>query len=118
MNEEPRKHTLKRSMCEQMSEDHLLIEQRGAVLILTFNRPEAMNALSPEMSAAFQREWARVNEDPSVRVLVMTGAGDRAFTAGADLRVRNFADPRPLPNLDFAQHWTARLLGIRKPTIA
>jgi 2-(1,2-epoxy-1,2-dihydrophenyl)acetyl-CoA isomerase len=101
-----------------MSDKHLLVEQRGGVLILTFNRPEAMNAMSAEMSAAYQREWARVNEDPSIRVLVMTGAGDRAFSAGADLQARSFAGPRPLPDLNYAQHWSARLLGIRKPTIA
>src|ERR1700723_4554211 len=69
-----------------MSEQaHALIEQRGHVLIVTMNRPEARNALSPSMMALMRQAWDRVDADPGIRVCVLTGAGG-AFCAGADLK--------------------------------
>ncbi|MFI5495201.1 crotonase/enoyl-CoA hydratase family protein [Actinoplanes sp. NPDC051859] len=64
---------------------HALVEQRGPVLIVTMNRPSARNALSAEMMAIMRDAWDRVDEDPELRVAVLTGAGG-AFCAGADLK--------------------------------
>lgn len=52
---------------------------------VTIDRPEAMNALSPEMMYALQEALTTFRDDPDLRVAVITGAGDRAFCAGADL---------------------------------
>lgn len=71
---------------------HCLVEQRGPVLIVTMNRPEARNALSGEMMAIMAEAWARVDNDPEIRVAVLTGAGG-AFCAGADLKAMNRSAP-------------------------
>jgi enoyl-CoA hydratase len=62
-----------------------LVEQDGHVLVVTMNRPHARNALSAEMLKIMREAWDRVDEDPSVRCCVLTGAGG-AFCAGADLK--------------------------------
>ena len=63
----------------------LLSERRGAVLTLTINRPERRNAMTWEVIAGLRQEMARAKDDPRVRVVVLAGAGDQAFCAGADL---------------------------------
>lgn len=62
----------------------VLVEQTGAVAVLTLNRPEARNALTPPMMDELQAAVRRLDEDGSVRVLLLTGAG-KAFSAGADI---------------------------------
>ncbi|NKY35861.1 crotonase/enoyl-CoA hydratase family protein [Nocardia speluncae] len=62
-----------------------LVEKRGHVLIVTMNRPEARNALSGEMMAIMRDAWDQVDNDPEIRVAILTGAGG-AFCAGADLK--------------------------------
>jgi enoyl-CoA hydratase/carnithine racemase len=64
----------------------ILFEHRGAVAVITINRPEAMNALDPETNAELARAWRDFDADPELLVGVITGAGDRAFSAGADLK--------------------------------
>jgi E-phenylitaconyl-CoA hydratase len=60
------------------------VENHIAVAVL--NRPEAMNAFDPEMREALYGLWDRVQNDDDVRVLIITGAGDKAFCTGSDLR--------------------------------
>jgi enoyl-CoA hydratase len=69
-----------------------LVEQRGPVLIVTMNRPQVRNALSAEMLAIMRDAWDRVDDDPEIRVCVLTGAGG-AFCAGADLKAMTQAHP-------------------------
>ncbi|MGL4262779.1 MAG: enoyl-CoA hydratase-related protein, partial [Afipia sp.] len=57
----------------------------NGVLLLTLNRAEAMNATNGRMHWELTKVWDLVNHDPEVRVIVVTGAGDRAFSAGGDL---------------------------------
>ncbi len=64
----------------------LLIERRGAIAIVTLNRPEAMNALSKALRLALHDAIVQLDQDPDVSVVILTGAGDRAFTAGLDLK--------------------------------
>lgn len=68
-----------------MSTDEVLAERRGAVTILTFNRPEKLNALSGSLLARFEELLRLAEADAEVRALVLTGAGERAFVAGADI---------------------------------
>ena len=63
----------------------VLVERRGGVAIVTLNRPEKRNALSPEMVVRLAQFWREVADDHAVRVVVVTGAGDQAFCAGGDL---------------------------------
>jgi enoyl-CoA hydratase/carnithine racemase len=64
----------------------LLEEQRGAARWLTLHRPAQRNALTPELMAGLREALARADADPAARVLCLTGAGEQAFCAGADLR--------------------------------
>ncbi|MBS0482610.1 MAG: enoyl-CoA hydratase [Proteobacteria bacterium] len=64
----------------------VLTERRGAIAIVTLNRPEAMNALSRDLRAQLAAALADLDADPAVHALVLTGAGTRAFTAGLDLK--------------------------------
>jgi Enoyl-CoA hydratase/carnithine racemase len=73
-------------------DQHCLVEQRGHVLIVTMNRPEAKNALSGPMLAGLTAAWNRVDEDPEIRVAILTGSGG-AFCAGADLKAMTASHP-------------------------
>lgn len=68
-----------------MNAEHCLVEREGHVLVVTLNRPEAKNALSPGMMAGMYRAWRQLDEDPELRVGILTGRGD-VFCAGADLK--------------------------------
>ncbi len=63
----------------------LLYDKRGQLAVITFNRPQALNALTPEMVCRMTDALLDAQSDPEVRVLVLTGAGGRAFCAGGDL---------------------------------
>lgn len=71
------------------------------VATVTLARPEAMNSVDLETEAELQAIWTRIENDPEVRVVVLTGAGDRAFCAGSDLKnpqisgLEYWAAPRP-----------------------
>ena len=62
----------------------LLVEARGAVRVLTLNRPEAFNAANPELHTRLARIWSELAADPEAAAIVLTGAG-RAFSGGGDL---------------------------------
>ena len=71
---------------------HCLVEQEGHRLVVTMNRPEAKNALSGAMMDTMRGAWDRVNDDPEIRVAILTGAGG-AFCAGADLKAMSSQHP-------------------------
>ena len=68
-----------------MDDDVLLIEKLWGVTRLTLNRPERRNSLSPSLVAALHHTFVALRDDPETRVIVLTGAGDKAFCAGGDL---------------------------------
>lgn len=74
------------------AQPHCLVEQRGPVLVVTMNRPEARNALSGPMMAIMREAWDQVDKDDSVRACVLTGAGG-SFCAGADLKAMTSTHP-------------------------
>jgi enoyl-CoA hydratase/carnithine racemase len=71
-----------------VTENIILKELNGHVALLTLNRPNEMNALNCELMLAIKREIEACDQDGEVRVVVLTGAGDRAFCAGVDLKER------------------------------
>jgi enoyl-CoA hydratase len=107
-------------MTEQAS--ILLSEMRGHVRLLTINRPERMNSMSPELSDALIAAFVDAGADPEVRAIVLTSVGDRAFCAGADLKARaaEDADGKPFqPLLSRVQRYVFEVVyETIKPTIA
>lgn len=64
---------------------HILLEKKGNVVIATINRPKALNALNSEVLNDLNTMIDEINADPEIRVLVLTGSGEKAFVAGADI---------------------------------
>jgi E-phenylitaconyl-CoA hydratase len=94
------------------------VDAEGIALV-TINRPEKMNALDAEHYAGLSNAWLRVRDDPAIRTAIITGAGDRAFCAGADLKTV-IGNPHSLD-----AHWLTqkgqllnRGLEVWKPIIA
>jgi crotonobetainyl-CoA hydratase len=98
--------------------DKVLVEQRGHVLVVTLNRPEVRNCVDMDVCNGVADALERANTDPEIRALVVTGAGDQAFCAGADLKAIARGEPILPPGREhlgfagFVNNFTA------KPTIA
>ena len=71
-----------------MNEPLILEERQDLVVLLTLNRPEVMNSFNFPMLLALKERVEAVHFDPEVRVLIINGAGPKAFCAGADLKER------------------------------
>jgi enoyl-CoA hydratase/carnithine racemase len=101
-------------------EDELIAERQGAVQWAVFNRPQARNAMTWRMYERLVQVCQEVNEDRTVRALVLTGAGGRAFVAGTDIsQFRAFTTEQHA--LDYeaeGNHVMRTLETVRVPTIA
>ncbi|MEU0316089.1 crotonase/enoyl-CoA hydratase family protein [Nocardioides sp. NPDC006273] len=95
----------------------MLVERRGAVALITLNRPTAMNAINADLSRALGAAIADFAADPELRVAVLTGAG-RAFCAGADLK--ELAAGRTVHDTDHPERGFAGFVRhfVDKPVIA
>lgn len=97
----------------------VLQEKRGQALWITINRPDKRNAINGEVVAGIARGYRDAHDDPDIRVIVLTGTGDKAFCAGADLQHTGaaFAFDFSRPNVDYAD--LLRLAqNATKPSIA
>ncbi|MGW5147428.1 crotonase/enoyl-CoA hydratase family protein [Rhodococcus koreensis] len=74
------------SVPPEATEPAVLVERRGNVTIVTINRPDARNAVNSAVAAGVGNTLVEAENDPAVRAVVITGAGDRSFCAGADLK--------------------------------
>src|SRR5207244_10316005 len=102
-----------------MSFDNLLLEQSGAVAIVTVNRPKVLNALNAPTLDELRRVALQMKHDDSVRVVVLTGAGDKSFIAGAD--INELAVQTPVSGREHAlrgQHIFDLIENLGKPVIA
>ena len=106
-------------MSQQVA-DELISERRGPVQWVIFNRPQARNAMTWQMYERLVEVCEEVNQDRSVRALVLTGAGGKAFVAGTDIsQFRSFTTERHA--LDYearGNHVMRTLESVRVPTIA
>jgi enoyl-CoA hydratase len=102
-----------------MPYEHVVVQRDGAVTTLTINRPQALNALNPLTLGELLRCCEEVHTDRSVHCVVVTGAGDRAFVAGADIAA--MAGLSPLEGRMFAragQHLMHAIEDLPVPVIA
>ena len=103
--------------------DHLRVERSGHVVVVTMDRPEAKNALSPQMLVGMADAWDMIDSDNDVRAAILTGAGG-VFCAGADLKAMNSAQQEDDASRRFKEDtglaWKALLRHhrLRKPLIA
>ena len=100
----------------------LIYEKKGHVAYLTMNRPEVMNAMDAEMYRQLSEAWVEVRDDYDVWVAVITGAGDRAFSSGADLKSYIPSADDPSNRARFWQTQAENLLNrgleVWKPVVA
>ncbi|HKV29327.1 MAG TPA: enoyl-CoA hydratase-related protein [Candidatus Acidoferrales bacterium] len=102
-----------------MAYENLLFEARDQTAYITFNRPKVLNALNRKTVEELGDALNRAREDSSVRVLILTGAGEKSFVAGAD--INELAQRTPIDGKDFSlfgQEIFHRLETMGKPSIA
>ncbi len=106
-----------------MSDDEILFEHRGAAGLITLNRPKALNAVSHGMVLALRAQLDRWADDPAITRVVVTAAGERAFSAGGDIRALYDVGKAGRQN-EALQFWrdeyplNAAIKNFRKPYIA
>jgi enoyl-CoA hydratase len=102
-----------------MSYETLIVERDGPVLLITVNRPKALNALSSAVLDELSRVLDEARDDRDVRTLIVTGAGDRAFVAGADISELSALTPETARTFALrGQAVFSRLEALGKPSIA
>ena len=101
-----------------MTYETILVEQRDAVTLITLNRPQALNALSNHVLKDLSAAFAAYDADPSQRCAVLTGSGDKAFAAGADIKEMVDKDAADFFLQDFFSGWQTGVVATRKPWIA
>ena len=102
-----------------MTYETILTETRGAVTLITLNRPAALNALNSAVLEDLIDAFAKFEADPSQRCAVLTGSGEKAFAAGADIKEMSDKPASEFYAEDFFARWTSHLVKTtRKPWIA
>ncbi|MBO9827245.1 enoyl-CoA hydratase/isomerase family protein [Xanthomonas sp. A2111] len=102
-----------------MSGTPVLAATQGAIRILTVNRADKLNALNRQVLQALETAFAAAADDPQIRVVVLTGAGEKAFVAGADIAEMN--ELTPVQGRDFSQlgqRLMRRIERMPKPVLA
>jgi enoyl-CoA hydratase len=102
-----------------MAYENLLYEVRDSIAYITFNRPKVLNALNHATVVELSHAFAAAREDATVRVLILTGAGEKAFVAGAD--ITELAQANPVTGREtglFGQSVFHQLETMGKPSIA
>ena len=99
--------------------EYILFEQKGAVGVVTINRPKALNALNPDVLKELYDVMDNLDKDPSVRAIILTGSGENAFVAGADIGSMSAMTPEEALAFSKAGHSVMnRITAMSKPTIA
>lgn len=102
-----------------MNRDVLIVQEEGGIATLTLNRPSAHNAICQELLSALKNTLASLAARPEVRVVIITGAGEKAFSAGADLKERlTLKPPQVKEFILFMRSTFAALESLNKPVIA
>jgi len=83
-------------MVTLMEENTVLVERDEAIVTVTINRQESLNALNPDVLQGLILEFGKIASDPSIRSVIITGRGPKAFVAGADIRSMHGLGPRPI----------------------
>lgn len=99
--------------------DVILYEKRNGVAMLTFNRPKALNALNSQVNSDLVKLLDCAEQDAEVKVVILTGAGDRAFVAGADIKEMQTMDAITVREFALkAKIAVDKIYNLKKPVIA
>lgn len=97
----------------------VLLEVKNSIGYITINRPEALNALSSQVLTDLNDVLNQVEQSEEIRVVIITGAGEKAFVAGADIKEMDLMSPiQAFEYMTFANNTFTRLSDLRQPTIA
>jgi len=96
----------------------VLYEKRGQTIVLTLNRPEAMNAINQDVRKGLRESWLKFRDDDDARTLIVTGAGDKAFSAGADLKEMSILQQQRRDPAGATTAAVLRNIDLWKPIIA
>lgn len=102
-----------------MTFENVLLEKDGAIAVLTINRPPVLNALNTATTDELRQALLDLRHDHAIRVVIITGAGEKSFVAGAD--INELAKQRPAQGKEFArrgQHIFDLIENMGKPVIA
>ena len=84
-----------------MAYENIIFETEGGVAVIKFNRPKALNAINPDVLTEVNRALESIENDPSIKVLILTGEGEKAFVAGAD--ISHMVNLSPLEAREFSR---------------
>ena len=111
--------TALRRLSTATSYENILTEVRpGKVGLITLNRPKALNALSPSLVGELASAATAFDADPSIGCIVVTGAGDKAFAAGADIKVMSDKSYMDMYKARLYGEEFAKISSVRTPIIA
>src|ERR1041385_7364023 len=99
--------------------ENLLLNREGAIALVTINRPQVLNALDSSTLDEIRRAIIELKHDATIRCVILTGAGDKAFAAGAD--ISELAGQSPVSMQEHAargQHVFTLIASLGKPVIA
>lgn len=106
-------------MSNTQDENTIQVQRDGAIRIVTLNRPDRLNALNPDLLQGLTIELTKIAADAEVRVVVITGSGEKSFVAGADIHSMNELGPRAIADYVELGQRTMRLIETLKvPVIA
>ena len=102
-----------------MSREIVIVQEEGAVATLLLNRPSALNAINAELLLALREALEGLGKRPEIRVVIITGAGEKAFSAGSDLRERLTLSPDQVKEFILSMRKTfVAIEELNKPVIA
>jgi len=102
-----------------MTGNEIILEKANRIAVLTFNRPEVHNALNSAMVQGVEKALDEIETDSGIRVLILTGAGEKSFISGSD--IKELSQRTPLAGIEVSlkrQNILSRIEGLRVPSIA
>jgi enoyl-CoA hydratase len=104
---------------KQKKDSVLLVRKKQGIAYLTLNRPRVLNALNAELLRSLQASLEKIKNDASVKGIFITGSGEKAFSAGADIAFLNTASPLQIRELaELAVSVTGQIENLGKTSIA